>query len=265
MSVAVSSADRVAGRGVVWAGTEPSAIFRSEDGGRSWIERPALAELPSAPTWSFPPRPWTSHVRCIAPDPNERTRVYAGIELGGVMRSLDGGRTWEDRKPGSQHDSHVLRTHPTAPGRVYEVAGGGYAESHDGGATWTRFDAGLHHHYLWGLAIDSGDPETMVLSASRGPGQAHSREYAESFVYRRSAGEPWRRVVSGLPNPRGTRAFPLAPHPALGGVFFGATHNGGLYRSSDGGENWERLVIAWPEGYQMAVQASPAIEVTSVD
>ncbi len=263
MSVAVSAAQRVGNIGVVWAGTEPSAIYRSEDGGQSWWECPALAELPSAPTWSFPPRPWTSHVRWIAPNPVEAGRVFAGIELGGVMRSLDGGLTWEDRKPGSQHDAHVLRAHPAAPGRVYEVAGGGFAESRDGGDTWSGVDAGLRHHYLWGLAIDSGDPDTMVIMASRGPGEAHDRDYAEAFIYRRSPGEPWKPVTSGLPKPRGTRAFPLAAHPALGGVFFGVTHSGDLFRSSDGGMNWERLEVAWPEGYRMEAEASPSIDIAA--
>ena len=57
MAVAVSPLERANGHGVVWAGTEPSALFRSEDGGATWVERPALRTLPSAPTWSFPPRP----------------------------------------------------------------------------------------------------------------------------------------------------------------------------------------------------------------
>jgi hypothetical protein len=261
MSVAVSSAERVGDIGVVWAGTEPSAIYRSEDGGRTWREFPALVGLPSAPTWSFPPRPWTSHVRWIAPDPSESRRIFVGIELGGVMRSLDGGLTWEDRKPGSQHDAHVLRTHPSAPGRVYEVAGGGYAESRDGGTTWTGVDAGLRHHYLWGLAIDSGDPDTMVITAARGPGQAHTREHAEASVYRRTGGEPWNAIRSGLPAHKGTRAFPLAAHPGLAGAFFGVTHTGDLYRSLDGGLNWERVEVTWPDGYMMDADGSPAIEV----
>src|SRR5919199_2458742 len=61
-SVAVSRAN-----GAVYAGTEPSALYRSDDGGTTWRELTALLELPSRPTWSFPPRPWTSHVRWIAP------------------------------------------------------------------------------------------------------------------------------------------------------------------------------------------------------
>jgi len=263
MSVAVSAAERQGGHGVIWAGTEPSALFRSEDGGRTWQERASLKDLPSAPTWSFPPRPSTSHVRWIAPDPIEPERIFVGIELGGVMRSLDGGLTWEDRKPGSQHDAHVLRTHALAPGRVYEVAGGGFAESRDAGQTWGPADAGLRHHYLWGLAVDSGDPETMVITASRGPGQAHYREYAEACVYRRTGGEPWQAVSSGLPKTAGTRAFPLAAHPGVAEVFFGVTHAGDLYRSADAGLNWERIEVSWPSGYEMEAEASPGIDVAS--
>src|SRR5947209_3520219 len=87
MSVAVDPNERHGGYGTVWAGTEPSTIFRSDDGGETWRERPRLRELPSQPTWSFPPRPWTSHVRWIVPDPSQAGRIFAGIELGGVMRS----------------------------------------------------------------------------------------------------------------------------------------------------------------------------------
>ena len=78
MAVAVSAGERAGGRGVVWAGTEPSALFRSEDGGDTWEGRPALQDIPSAPTWSFPPRPWTHHVRWIAPDPSASGRLFVG-------------------------------------------------------------------------------------------------------------------------------------------------------------------------------------------
>ena len=86
-SLAVSPAD-----GSLYAGTEPSRLFKSSDQGESWRELTALTEIPSAPTWSFPPRPWTSHVRAIAPNPRNPGLLLAGIELGGLMRSEDGGR-----------------------------------------------------------------------------------------------------------------------------------------------------------------------------
>ena len=248
-AVAVSALERNGESGVVWAGTEPSAPYRSEDGGNQWIERRTLRDLPSAPTWSFPPRPWTSHVRWIAPDPTEARRLFVGIELGGVMRSLDAGETWEDRKPGSQHDAHTLRTHTAAPGHVYEAAGGGFAESHDGGATWQGFDSGLTRTYVWGLAVDPGDPGTAVVSASPGPRQAHG-EPGEAGIYRRAGDGVWIEVRAGLPPQQGTRAYVLAANPAEPGVFYAATRDGDVYRSPDAGLSWERFDLSWPDGYR---------------
>ncbi len=71
-SVAVSPAD-----GAIYAGSEPSRLFRSRDGGETWEALDALLELPSRPTWSFPPRPWTSHVRWIAPSPHDADLLLA--------------------------------------------------------------------------------------------------------------------------------------------------------------------------------------------
>src|SRR5713226_3900878 len=94
--------------GAVYAGCEPSMLFRSENGGQSWQELSALRSIPSAPTWSFPPRPWTSHVRWIAPNPHDAALLIVGIELGGLMYSSDGGQTWADHRPGAQRDVHAL-------------------------------------------------------------------------------------------------------------------------------------------------------------
>ena len=57
---------------------------------------------------------------------------------------------------------------------------------------------GLRHHYLYGLAVDSGDPQNVIVSASMGPNSANSIEDAESFVYRRDEdginGSPFQMV-----------------------------------------------------------------------
>lgn len=236
------------GQGAVYAGTDPSALFRSDDGGRSWEELRAMCELPSAPTWSFPPRPDTSHVRWIALDPEEPGLLYVCIEAGALLRSWDGGRTWHDRTSDGPYDTHTLHVHPLAPGRLYSAAGDGFmtrgrgfSESRDRGDTWERPDDGLDRNYLWGLAIDPADPETQVVSGAPSPQAAHAAPAGDSAVYQRSGGGAW-RPVEGLPGPSGTTAPVLAAEPGEPGVFYAAC-NRGLYRSADGGLHWTAMPV----------------------
>jgi len=252
MSVAISALDQANGSGIVYAGTEPSAIYRSENQGKSWQELTTLLELPSASTWSFPPRPWTSHIRWITPDPLIPGRLFAAAEAGALLRSLDGGQTWEDRKAGGPFDTHTLVLPRLAPDRLYSAAGdgfmnpgNGFVQSNDGGETWFRPDDGLADHYLWSLAVDPANPETIILSAAAGPQQAHNPQAAASAIYRRSAGSPWQLVNNGLPSQAGRLAAVLATNEAEPGVFYAAS-NQGVFRSTDTGLNWEALPVTWP-------------------
>lgn len=257
MAVAVSAVDRVGANGVAWAGTEPSAIYRSDDGGITWLERPGLTDLPSAPEWSYPPRPWTHHVRAIGLDPHDAQRVYLCIENGALVRSFDGGNTWQDRTLDGPHDTHTLALHPAAPGRLYSAAGDGfvragrgYSESDDGGDTWQRPDDGLQRQYGWGVAVDPHDPNTILVSMAYSPNQAHNPTQAESSIYRKTAGSTWQEVTTGLPPQQGRLASVLATNEHEPGVFY-AVSNLGVYRSADAGVTWEQIPITWPQHYRM--------------
>ena len=233
-SLAVSAAN-----GAVYAGCEPSALFRSDDGGRSWRALEALLELPSRPTWSFPPRPWTSHVRWIAPSPHDGDLLLVGIELGGLMRSTDGGASWADHRPGAQRDVHSLAWHPCVPGRAYEAGGGGVAWSDDGGDTWHAADGGRDRHYTWSVAVDPDDPDLWYVSASTGPYAAHGGRDPQARIFRRRDGEPWQALGRGLPEP--LRSMPYAL--VAGARLFAGLANGELWESSDRGETWRRLDV----------------------
>jgi len=180
----------------IWAGTEPSRIYRSRDGGGTWEHRSGLADLPSASEWSFPPRPETHHVRWIEPDPHDPGRLYVAIEAGAFVRTDDAGETWQDRPDGARLDNHTVGTHPDAPGRIYVAAGDGYAESTDGGDTWTYPQTGLEHRYVWSVAIDPADPTQVVVSAASTAQQAHRT--GEAFVYRRTGDGEWRQDMNGI-------------------------------------------------------------------
>ena len=230
-SLAVSPAN-----GAVYAGTEPSALFRSDDAGASWRELTALVELPSQPTWSFPPRPWTSHVRWIAPSPHDADTVLVGIELGGLMRSTDGGETWQDQRPGAPLDVHSLAWHPQERGRAYEAGGDGAAWSADAGDTWNAADEGRDRDYTWSVAVDRHDPELWYLSASTGPFAAHRPGDPQAHVYPRRNGG-WEALAGGLPDPLPAMPYALV---ATDDRLFAGLANGELWESRDRGDSWER-------------------------
>ncbi len=245
-AVAVSPAE-----GAVYAGTEPSALFVSRDGGASWRELEGMRNLPSAPTWSFPPRPWTSHVRAIAPSHDDPALVVVGIELGGVVRSTDGGETWQDQRPGAQADCHSLAAHHGDPGLLYEAGGGGFALSRDFGDGWEAADEGMGLRYAWGLAADAEDPTLVYASAASGPGRAHGGGFSDAAIYRRVADGRWEAVLEGL------AAFPyaLCPDPEVAGTVYAGLGDGTILCSQDSGEGWEEFARV-PAGLQALAAVS---------
>jgi hypothetical protein len=227
-SVAIGAAD-----GALYAGTEPSRLFVARDG-RTWAELEALQDIPSRDRWSFPPRPWTHHVRWIAPDPHRAERLLVGIELGGLMYSDDGGATFSDHRPGAKLDAHSLAWHPRVEGRAYQAAGDGAAWSRDGGRTWEAADAGRELGYCWAVAVDAADPERWYVSAASGPGAAHSGDSARGRLYR------WDDAWHALPLPPDSMPYALA---ATDGELLAGMADGRILLSGDRGESWDEIGV----------------------
>jgi photosystem II stability/assembly factor-like uncharacterized protein len=253
MSLAVSPSHQEAGISVLYAGTEPSNLYRSQDGGRTFIRLPALRELPSARSWSYPPRPWTHHVRTIAPHPRDPDWLAVGIELGGVMRSQDAGASWIDHNPQAHSDAHQLLTHPLAPHSLYEVAGQGIARSDDLGYSWQRIDAGLDRHYAWAQALDPADPDLWYVAISRSPFAAHGDGDGQARLYR-SRGDGFTPTNSWDDKPELRRMpYALTSLPDRAGHLLVALRGGTLLLTPDAGETWMPLSVRLPDVIDLAV------------
>ena len=262
---------------VVYAGTEPSRAYRSADGGDTWAELAELTDLPSAPTWSFPPRPDTHHVRWIEVDPGDPNHLYVAVEAGALVQTHDGGETWEARAPSTRRDTHTMAIHPDAPDVVRAAAGDGYAESRDGGQSWSFPQAGLKHRYCWSVAIDPGDPGCVLLSAASGARRAHTSGAAASYLYRRlehrddavgdaagaaeesgAADADWERLDgAGVPTGEGLLRPVLAPGTVDGELF--ALTDRGLFRTDDGGDSFGRVDVEWPEAFRGTTASGLAV------
>ncbi|HSA75515.1 MAG TPA: YCF48-related protein [Candidatus Nitrosocosmicus sp.] len=238
----------------LFVGMEPSLIFTSIDGGQSWEKIDEFNKLPSSSTWSFPPRPWTHHVRWIEQDVNKEDNVFAAIEAGALIKSIDGGRSWIDKAKDGPYDTHTLRTHKKAPQRLYSAAGDGYFESLDYGSTWERIVEGLGPHtYLYSIAVNHNDPQNIIVSASSNAWKSHAIQHLETFVYRRNSEEKskgWIRSFDGLPEPKGTVISMLESNPRNKDEFY-CLNNRGIFFSTNSGKSWKSLDIPWSKEYNL--------------
>jgi photosystem II stability/assembly factor-like uncharacterized protein len=250
-AVAASPNERGESGAVVYAGTEPSAVYRSADGGATWRRGEGLLDLPSSSTWSFPPKPETHHVRWIACDPAAPGRLYVAIEAGALVTTPDGGRTWLDRPETAPYDTHELAIHPDRPATLRVSAGDGYWESEDSGETWDSPEEGLDVTYLRSVAIDPGDPDVVVVSAASHPHKAYMAGRSDGRLFRREGNGRWRRVTDGWPDPPATIAPLLAAGRDPGELW--AADERGVHRSVDGGATWRPVAAfdptpAWLRG-----------------
>lgn len=254
-SVSVSPEPNADGRHAVWVGTEPSSLYRSDDHGETF-ERVTGFHLPSRKDWSFPPRPETHHVQCIAHGAGDS--IHVAIEAGAMLRSRDGGRTFEDRLLGSPLDTHALLTHPAAPGRLYAALGDGlmtnghcFAESRDDGGSWRYSGRGLEAMpYLYGLAVNPADPDDIRVAASPDPRAAHFN--GSSSIFRRD-GDAWAEHAEGFPRDRSLVPV-LGADPAIPGRWF-ALSDLGLFLQEPGDARWVRLAArdGWRETNPMSL------------
>jgi photosystem II stability/assembly factor-like uncharacterized protein len=120
-------------------------------------------------------------------------------------------------------------------GRAYEAGGGGAAFSNDAGESWQPADEGRDRHYTWSVAVDPDDPDLWYISASTGPYAAHGRGDPQAFIYRRQAGEAWRSLAGGLPQP-----LPAMPYALVAGEgrLFAGLADGQIWESRDRGDSW---------------------------
>lgn len=56
---------------------------------------------------------------------------------------------------------------------------------------------GLHHQYLYTIAVDSENPDVVLVGATNGPRQAHAASHAQSTIYRKEGEKPWEEVTGG--------------------------------------------------------------------
>ncbi len=239
-SIAVSPSEP----GAVYAGTKPALVFVSRDGGAQWEELSAFRRIFSRRFWLSPAeKPFIAYVQGIALSPTDPKVIVAGIEAGAVVRSTDGGKTWQDHRKGALRDCHSITFHAANGDWVYEGGGtgGGAAFSHDAGSTWTQARQGLDRHYGWAAAADPARPDLWYVSLSPGPMKAHSADNAQAHIFRSMGGGAWEKLSGGLPQPLNYMPYTLLTDPDAPGHLYAGLSNGDVWHTANYGDHWQQL------------------------
>jgi len=220
----------------LWVGVEPASIQRTLNGGETWQDlSSAFLALPTALDWSFPDPPYQARVQALAQMPGRPDTVLAGVEIGGLVRSTDGGDTWTVSDEGLDEEIHALAVHPDKGHFWLAATGDGIYRSQDGGQTWHPASAGLSHLYAISAIIL---PSGVCLATATGTPPGNWVENATSALYRSTdqAGH-WQALDLGS----SIYISALAASTAGKRNVYLGTQSGEVYLSRDQGEVWEEI------------------------
>jgi photosystem II stability/assembly factor-like uncharacterized protein len=242
--VSIVSHIDVSGQLRIYAGTEPAHMYMSTDLGRSWDEVATLREVPNVEGWFFGGKAERAHVKHLNYDPLDPDTMYACIEVGSVLKSTNGGRSWRVLT-GFYEDVHRLLIPPSQPRHLWIATGEGLYDSPDAGETWNYLGRSLEGiMYPDGLLIDPYRERTMYATgATVNPRFWPKTRYTEAKILRsRDAGATWQELKAGLPDPivGNVEGLAMEAWPA-GSCVVGGSTSGEIYISDDGGDSWTTL------------------------
>lgn len=204
-------------------------------------------------------------IGCITIDPNNPDTVWVGtgenvsgrhVGYGdGIYKSLDGGKSWNNM--GLKDSQHIgmIAVDPRDPDVVYVAAQGplwspggdrGLYKTIDGGKTWSLILSDGEYTGVNEVHLDPRNPDTLFASTHQ-----RFRNVAalmdggpESGIHKSTdGGQTWRELTTGIPaedkGKIGLAISPVDPDVIYATIEL-AQRTGGLWRSIDAGESWEK-------------------------
>ena len=214
---------------IMFAGTSPSALFRSRNAGRTWkkLEVDMAEKCPNVRV----PR-----VTALVVDPTDHRTVWAGVEVDGVRRSLDGGDTWTRISGGlNAPDIHGMVVSAAEPKTVFTSTPKEIFASTDTGETWQGLGVGNYFAmpYCRSMALKDDDPNVLFVAA----GDAAIGSTG-NIQRSRDRGQTWEELP--MPVEPNTPMWAFATHPSDPNLILACSHYGELFISPDAGDLWAK-------------------------
>ena len=252
---------------VVWAGVEDAALFRTDDGGKTWGELSGLRKHGSGPQWA--PGAGGMCLHTIIVDPSDPQRIYIAISAAGAFRTVDGGATWQAINKGLRsahipdpdaevgHCVHRIAMHPSRPQVLFMQKHWDVMRTDNAGDSWHEVSGNLPTDFGFAIDVHAHEPETVYVVPIKSD-HLHYPPDGQLRVYRsKSGGNEWEALTEGLPQ-KDCYVNVLRNAMAVDkldacGVYFGTT-GGQVYGSSNAGDTWAPIVENLPSVLSVEVQ-----------
>jgi photosystem II stability/assembly factor-like uncharacterized protein len=256
----------------VFAGVEDAALFKSTDGGTTWVELSGLRGEGKgtdtlAPKWQ--PGAGGMCLHTIIIDPTNADRMYIAISAAGAFRTDDGGKNWKPINKGLVSDFmpdptgevghcvHHVAIHPSRPETLFMQKHWHIMRSDNAGDEWKKVSGNLPTDFGFVIDVHAHEPETIFVAPIKSDAE-HFPLDGKLRVYRsKTGGNEWEELSKGLPE---KDCYVNVLRDAMSvdkldecGVYFGTT-GGQVYASADGGESWNAIVHDLPAVLSVEVQ-----------
>jgi photosystem II stability/assembly factor-like uncharacterized protein len=251
----------------VYAGVEDAAMFRSTDGGTTWLELASLRNHGTGPQWM--PGAGGMGLHTILIDPNDHKKMFIAISAAGTFRTDDGGTTWKpvNRGLNSQflpdptaevgHCVHRIAMHGSRPKTLYMQKHWDVMRSDDSGENWHEVSGNLPTDFGFVVDVHAHEPETIYVVPIKSDSEHFPLEGKLQVFRSKSGGNEWEPLTKGLPQ-KDCYVNILRDAMAVDtvddcGVYFGTT-GGQVYASTNGGDSWNAIVRDLPAVLSVEVQ-----------
>ena len=222
-----------------FVGTEPANIYFRGADEKQWLSSEKVAALRDENGWYMP---YSPNPGCVRGFSFHKERVYASVEVGGLLVSDDYGKSWNlaDGSSGKPHqqpaeseihpDVHSVASHAESKDLVFAPTGGGFFISEDGGKTWDQ----KYHAYCRAVWVEPLDANHMILGPADGVGRGGRIEHSTD------GGETWHLLMDNIED-----QWPEAMverFVAADGEIFAVLSNGKILTAQTDDFSWQYLL-----------------------
>lgn len=232
---------------IMFAGTSPTGLCRSRDAGHTW-------ETLSLPPLATECEVGDPRVTFIAIDADDSNIIWAGIEVDGILLSLDGGDNWNRVSSIPDDDIHCMLINKSNGSQVLALTPRDLYVSTDMGEVWEPMGMDLYRsankdaHYMRWITPKPDDPNILFL----GCGNFNVGDTGSLFKST-DCGKTWRKLTLPTPSTNST-VFGIATNAAMPDRVAACTVNGEVWISEDVGESWRRVQQIFGEILCIALQ-----------